>query len=76
MGEIEQGVYTTLKALGIDAPRTALETMAVATAHALDNLTEEKNRASLNRELRLTLEAVADQPTPTHDAVKDMEDRY
>ena len=76
MGEVEQGVYTTLKALGIDAPTTALETLAVTLARSIDTVRYAKDLAPLVARLTDVLDRVANQPSPVHDAVKDMEERY
>ena len=68
-GTVEAGVRKSLRTLGIRTPRTALEMLAITLARALDNEPAENNIAALSRELRLTLEQVADQPTPSDDAV-------
>lgn len=76
MGEVEQGVYTTLKALGISEPTTAVEALAVTLARAIDSAQYAKDVAPLAARLTDVLDRVANQPAPTHDAVQDMEERY
>lgn len=69
MGNIESGVRETLKREGIEIPTTALEMLAIELGNTLDHLLDEKNKAGLSRELRLTLEGIHYQPKPADDAV-------
>ena len=62
MGPVAQGVHETLLDYGIKEPRTALEMLAIDLANALDNLRYAKDQAPLSHELRMVLEAVANQP--------------
>jgi len=72
---VEAGVRKSLRTLGIKTPSTALELLAVTLARALDSEPAENNIAALSRELRLTLTQVAEQPSPSNDAVGTIIDR-
>lgn len=61
---IESGVRKTLSQQGIKEPSTALEMLAIQLAKALDERPDEKTLAAISRELRLTLDAVRNQPKP------------
>lgn len=90
MGPVESGVRLSLVKLGILEPVTALECMAINLAQVLDGTSsvfklEDNSKfakdptgsvATINRELRLTLEAIANQPSPTRDAVQEIADKY
>jgi hypothetical protein len=69
-GTVEAGVRKSLRTLGIKTPGTALELLAITLARALDSEPAENNIAALSRELRLTLEQCAEQPSPSDDAVE------
>lgn len=76
MGEVEEGVYTTLKSLGIDKPTTAVERLAVCLARSIDNVKYAKDLPPLVARLTDVLDRVAAQPTPEKDDVAEMADRY
>ena len=75
MGDIETGVRRDLRKLAITEPATALEFMAIMLAQLLDKGVDAKEAIGLSRELRLTLEAVAEQPTPTRDVTEEIAGR-
>ena len=75
MGDIESGVRRDLRKLDITEPVTALEFMAIMLAQLLDHGVDAREAIGLSRELRLTLEAVAEQPTPTRDITEEIADR-
>ena len=75
MGKIESGVRETLLRMGIENPSTAPELLAIDHAKTLDNLSDEKNRAGISRELRLCLEEARIQPSPVTDKVGALIDR-
>lgn len=72
MGPVETGVRASLRAYGVETPRTALEVLAVTLAGVLDREPAEATVAALSRELRLTLAQVADQPSPEDDPVAEL----
>jgi len=90
MGPVESGVRLSLVKLGILEPVTALECMAINLAQVLDGTSEvfklDDNSkfskdptgsvATINRELRLTLEDIARQPSPKPDTVQSISDRF
>ena len=77
MGPVESGVRTTLTELGILEPTTALECLAIHLAHTLDTSVEEKNVASVSRELRLTLEKIESRADGTNkDELDEIADKY
>ena len=49
--------------------------MAIMLAQLLDKGVDAKEAIGLSRELRLTLEAVAEQPTPTRDVTEEIAGR-
>lgn len=90
VGQVEQGVRTTLTEWGILEPTGAWEVMAINLAQVLDGtnstfkVSEEPKYgkddkvavASINRELRLTLEKIeANAPQPVSDT-ESLEDKY
>jgi hypothetical protein len=75
MGDIESGVRRDLRKLDITEPSTALEFMAILLAQLLDTGPDPKEAMGLSRELRLTLVAIAEQPTPTRDITEEIADR-
>lgn len=58
MNAIEKGVRQDIERLKIQEPYPALVNLAIEIARTLDDGVEEKNLASLSRELRLTLEQI------------------
>jgi hypothetical protein len=75
MGDIELGVRRDLRKLGITEPATALEFMAILLAQWLDKSAEAKEVIGLSLRLQVTLEAIAEQPTPTRDITEEISDR-
>lgn len=75
MADIESGVRRSLRSLGIIEPSTALELLAIKLAQALDSNPAETSMAALSRELRLTLDQVASQPSPVDDPVDELAKR-
>ena len=69
MGPVETGVRASLRAYGVEKPRTALDVLAVTLARVLDGSPAEVTVAALSRELRLILAQVADQPPAEDDPV-------
>jgi|SRR5690242_10692768 len=90
VGQVEQGVRTTLTEWGILEPTGAWEVMAINLAQVLDGtnstfkVSEEPKYgkddkvavASINRELRLTLEKIESQPRETAANAESLEDKY
>jgi hypothetical protein len=81
VGPIETGVRFSFEKLGITEPTTALECLAIGLAEILDGTSatykqDKAAYAALSRELRLTLDKVAEQPAPTTDAVEEMAGKY
>lgn len=75
MGDVESGVRETFAELGIKEPRTAPEKLALYLANALDSCQDDKVKAGLSRELRLTLDDVRNQPRSSTDAIGTLLDR-
>ena len=90
MGQVEAGVRLTLTEWGILEPIGAWEVMAINLAQVLDgtNTTfkvsdvpkygkdDKVAVASINRELRLTLEKIESQPRETAANSESLEDKY
>jgi hypothetical protein len=75
MGEVEAGVVETLRQLGIENPVTAPEKLAIYLARALDSAEKDEVKASLSRELRLSLEDVKNQPESSGDFLSGLQSR-
>jgi hypothetical protein len=90
VGQVEQGVRTTLTEWGILEPTGAWEVMAINLAQVLDgtNATFKMSGdakygkddkvavASVNRELRLTLEKIEAMPRAKTDDKETLENKY
>lgn len=76
MGEVESGVYTTFKSLGIDCATTAVECLAVRLAQAIDACKYAKDLPPLAARLTEVMDRVAAQPAPEKDELTEMADRY
>jgi hypothetical protein len=76
MGEVEKGVYTSFKSLGIDEPTTVFECLAVCLARSIDSAKYSKDLPPLAARLTEVMDRVAAQPTPEKDDVAEMADRY
>lgn len=90
IGPVEQGVRTTLTEWGILEPTSAWEMMAINLAQVLDGTSntfkmdetpkygkDDKGAvASINRELRLTMEHIENQPRKVKDDRERVEDKW